>query len=83
VGCKTGATDAQTFRGELAVAPPLVFRQVVRQGRDGVDGLNSAESIALSPDGAYLYVASGFPGTMAIFTRDADGGALTFALNRC
>jgi hypothetical protein len=47
--------------------------------RDGVaeiNILNGARSLALSPDGAHLYVES--PNTVAVFGRDAGSGALTF-----
>ena len=36
----------------------LTFVGVVRDGVAGVDGLNSATSVALSPDGANVYATS-------------------------
>ncbi len=43
---------------------------------DGV-GLNFATSVAVSPDGDSAYVASYFPGAVAILDRDPETGALT------
>ena len=54
----------------------LSFRQVLRDDRDGVDGLNSAQAVAISPDGAHVYV-SAFR-ELGIFSRDAATGLLTF-----
>jgi len=41
-------------------------------------GLVGAVSVAVSPDGAQVYVAGQFDGTLAVFDRDASTGALTF-----
>jgi len=63
----------------------LTFVEVRRDGVSGVDGLGRPHSVALSPDGANVYVASGFDSTdadadeaVAVFRRDATTGALTF-----
>ena len=63
----------------------LTFVEVQRDGVGGVDGLGRPHSVALSPDGANVYVASGFDSTdadadeaVAVFRRDATTGALTF-----
>jgi DNA-binding beta-propeller fold protein YncE len=49
-------------------------------GTDGtcVDGaaLRGATSVAISPDGAYLYVAARASGALLVFARDAETGAL-------
>ncbi len=42
-----------------------------------LDGIAGAGSIALSPDGASLYLASSAAGTLVTFTRDVTSGALT------
>jgi DNA-binding beta-propeller fold protein YncE len=47
-------------------------------GVGGVDGLNGARSVAVSPDGLHVYVASEFDDAVAAFTRDAVSGALSF-----
>ena len=44
----------------------------------GVDGLGGAAGVAISPDGAHLYVAGGDDDAVAVFSRDAGDGTLTF-----
>lgn len=56
----------------------LTLSQVVKDGVGGVDGLAFASSLALSPDGAHLYVAGTHDNAIVLFTRDATTGALTF-----
>ena len=43
----------------------------------GVDGLDGASAVAVSPDGAHVYVAASAEGEVAVFSRAADG-RLTF-----
>jgi 6-phosphogluconolactonase (cycloisomerase 2 family) len=45
---------------------------------DGADGLNGARAVALSPDGAHVYVASSRDDAVAVFARNAGTGALTY-----
>lgn len=64
----------------------MTVRQVFSQGVDGVNGLLNANSVAVSPDGARVYVSS--PeltntsdanwGWVAVFDRDLVTGDLTF-----
>jgi 6-phosphogluconolactonase (cycloisomerase 2 family) len=56
----------------------LTFVEAVKNGVGGVDGLDSADGVALSLDGKYLYVASRLDNAVAVFARDATSGALTF-----
>jgi hypothetical protein len=63
----------------------LTFVEAEKDGVNGVDGLGGAQAVAVSPDGAHVYVASsgtstvtGTDDAVAIFTRDALTGALTF-----
>jgi 6-phosphogluconolactonase (cycloisomerase 2 family) len=51
----------------------LVQLEVQRDGTNGVDGLDGADGLAISPDGAYLYVASEVDGAVAVFRRSASG----------
>jgi DNA-binding beta-propeller fold protein YncE len=53
-----------------------------RDGEDGISGLGHPRSVAISPDGAHVYVAGGQDsfttlGTVAVFSRDSSG-SLTF-----
>ena len=52
--------------------------QVQKDGVDGVDGIAYASALALSPDGAHLYVAGSRDDAVAVFSRDANTGLLTF-----
>src|SRR5262245_12997035 len=55
--------------------PPV---DVERNGVDGVEGLDSPDAIAISPDGAHVYVASFEDNAVTVFARDPDTGALEF-----
>jgi uncharacterized repeat protein (TIGR01451 family) len=54
--------------------PGLALRQTV-QGRIGLD---QALHVVLSPDGTFLYVAGANDAAVAVFSRDAASGALTY-----
>jgi len=56
----------------------LNYVTVLRDGVDGVDGLNAPTSVAVSPDGRSVYVASGNGGGVSIYSRDETTGVLTF-----
>src|SRR5262245_32908481 len=47
-------------------------------GTGGIDGMRGAHAIAVSPDGAHVYVASKVDDALVAFSRDASTGALTF-----
>jgi len=52
--------------------------QVVRDGEDGVRGLNVPVDVEVSPDGNHVYVASPGDSAVAVFRRDARAGTLDF-----
>jgi 6-phosphogluconolactonase (cycloisomerase 2 family) len=56
----------------------LTFLQSLRDGQGGVDGLRRPRQIALSPDGANVYVAANMDDAISGFSRNAGTGALTF-----
>ena len=56
----------------------LSFVEVLREGVGGVTGLDHPDGIAVSPDGAHVFVLSVGPGNVAVFARDAGTGTLSF-----
>lgn len=56
----------------------LTFVEVQKDGQNGVDGLNGAMYVTVSPDGAHVYIASRSDSAVAVFSRNAGTGALTF-----
>lgn len=61
-----------------AVTGRLTQVDVVKDGVDGVDGLFFPNDIVASPDGAHVYVASTVGDSLAVFSRNATTGELTF-----
>jgi 6-phosphogluconolactonase (cycloisomerase 2 family) len=61
-----------------AVFGSLTFVEQERKGVNGVAGLEAADDLAASPDGANVYVVGQNDSAIATFTRDATTGELTF-----
>ena len=72
----TRATAVVLACGCATASGPLVYADDVRDGVDGVTGIDEPTAIALSPDGAYVYVAGSGSNAVAIFARDAGTGSL-------
>jgi 6-phosphogluconolactonase (cycloisomerase 2 family) len=70
--------DAVVAFSRHAGAGTLTFVEAHFDGVGGVDGLNGAMALTVSPDGAHVYVASADDDAVALFSRDAGSGALTF-----
>jgi 6-phosphogluconolactonase (cycloisomerase 2 family) len=66
---------------EFAIAPDgtLGFLAFAVEGVDGATGLAAATDVAVSPDGAHVYVAAATDNAIAVFSRAADTGVLSFA----
>jgi len=56
----------------------LTFVEAESDGQNGVDGLAFGRDIVVSPDGAHVYAAGLGDDAVAIFSRNATTGALTF-----
>jgi hypothetical protein len=56
----------------------LTFVEAERDGFGGVDGLDGASAVAISDDGAHVYVAAVDDGAVATFSRNPVSGALGF-----
>jgi len=56
----------------------LTLVQTVQDNTGGVDGLAGATALAVSPEGAHVYVAGKLDDAIAVFSRDASTGTLSF-----
>ena len=56
----------------------LAFIEKYADGINGVDGLNGADDLVISPDGKHIYVNSFWDHAVAVFDRDASTGVLTY-----
>ncbi len=56
----------------------LTFQEAVVDNALGVNGLDGAAAVRLSPTGSHLYVAGSVDKAIAVFSRDGSTGALTF-----
>lgn len=52
-----------------------------RDGRLGVDGLNGAVALAVSPDGRFVYVTGFYDGAIAVFEFNEESETLTYVKN--
>ena len=62
----------------VAADPVLTFVQALKEGELTVDGLDSAGSVTVSPDGKHLYATGELDDAIAVFTRNSTTGFLTF-----
>jgi 6-phosphogluconolactonase (cycloisomerase 2 family) len=56
----------------------LTFAEAYRGDLVDINGLNGSTSVAVSPDGKFAYVTGMYDGAVAVFSRNATTGALTF-----
>ena len=74
--------DAISVFTRNATTGALTFVDVLHegdvQGLGTIDGLDGAESVAVSPDGAHVYVAGFNDGAVAVFARNPATGQLTY-----
>jgi 6-phosphogluconolactonase (cycloisomerase 2 family) len=56
----------------------LTLVQQISDDEGGVDGIDRATCVAVSPDGAHVYVGGSFDNAVAAFERDLVTGELTF-----
>ncbi len=63
--------------GRDAATGRLSFAGAVRDG-ESADGLLSASSVAVSPDGGYVYATGWSEDAVSVFQRDAVSGGLSF-----
>ena len=70
--------DAVVVFRRDAVTGVLTFVEAQKDGENGVDGLNGAEWVTVSPDNRHVYVASRIDDAVTVFSRNTTTGALTF-----
>ncbi|HLF24879.1 MAG TPA: beta-propeller fold lactonase family protein [Anaerolineae bacterium] len=71
--------DALALFNRDATTGRLAFVEVQIDGVGGVDGLDGASAVTISPDGRHVYAAGFGDNALAVFRRNAVTGRLTFA----
>ncbi|MFK8005722.1 MAG: beta-propeller fold lactonase family protein [Saprospiraceae bacterium] len=56
----------------------LTFVEKIKDGVNGVDGLNGARFVTVSDDGNFVYVAAYYDDAISVFQRNASTGGLTY-----
>ncbi|MFL2784471.1 MAG: lactonase family protein, partial [Dehalococcoidia bacterium] len=56
----------------------LTYVEMQKDGVNGVDGLNGANSVTVSPDGNHVYTTGFVDDAVAVFSRNSSTGALTY-----
>ena len=70
--------DALTTFDRNVSTGQLSYVEREKDGEAGVDGLNGARSVAVSPDGKHVYVSAWYDDSVATFSRNSTSGALTY-----
>src|SRR5262245_13216255 len=71
-------TNAVAAYARNAASGALTLVEVEQDGVNGTEGIAGARAVAVSPDGAHVYVAGTNEHALAVFVRDAGTGALDF-----
>ncbi len=72
-----GSNAVTTFTRDTTTGA-LTYLEEDVDGAGGVDGIAGARGVAVSPNGANVYVTGHADGAVATFSRDPGTGALTF-----
>lgn len=70
--------DALTIFDRDQTTGVLTFREKIKDGVGGVDGLNGCRFVTTSPDGDFIYTAGYYDDAIAVFARDANLGNVSF-----
>jgi uncharacterized delta-60 repeat protein len=80
----TAANGPVQLVADASYVPPsgsLTFVELLDDNAGGIDGLDEATTIVISPDGQHVYAASDYESDLVAFRRDAVTGRLTFVEN--
>ena len=70
--------DAVAVFSRNADTGRLTFLQIVKDGQNLVDGIDGATCVRVDPTGTHVYVVGVADNAVAVFSRDAATGQLTF-----
>jgi 6-phosphogluconolactonase (cycloisomerase 2 family) len=70
--------NAVTVFKRDATTGKLTFVEAQKNGFKNIEGLCGIDSLALNPNGKYLYVSSDIESALSVYSRDANTGKLTF-----
>jgi 6-phosphogluconolactonase (cycloisomerase 2 family) len=70
--------DAVAVFDRNANTGDLTFSEVHKDGENGVDGLNGGFSVAVAPDGDYVYATGYYDNALVVFERDEVTGELEY-----
>src|SRR5437870_2366533 len=73
-----GYDDALVVFGRNPETGMLTYLQKLEDGVGGVNGLNGADAVAVSPDGTHVLVTGSVDDALAVFERDPATGTLTY-----
>ena len=71
-------SNAVTVFARNMLSGQLTFFQTITDNQNGVNGLEDAYAIAISPDGERVYVSGEGDESLALFSRNATNGMLEF-----
>ena len=69
----TGNSDDTLVVFDRDASGELTLRSLFKDEVDGVDGLNGATGVALSPDDSQVFVVGHYDDALVVFDRDANG----------
>jgi 6-phosphogluconolactonase (cycloisomerase 2 family) len=77
-GVVRNADDQLVVFSRNTATGQLTHVETLTDGMSGIDGLDFPGSVVVSPDGNHVYVGGAVDGAIAIFSRNATTGALTY-----
>ncbi len=72
------SNNSHTIKVQVKKSSTLDFVETHQNGIDGVQGLEKAFALTISPDGQFIYVVGFFNNAVALFRRNSSDGKLQF-----